>query len=114
MSNINQDLQEIIDTIASGVQTGIKTLADGFQYTDIFSFIPVFSQIPTAITGAENALSWLKDMTDEKKNDLITAVLEKLQDTSEETRNLVKRIVDALASDYMLYDAIVNYKKKAA
>lgn len=111
MGKINQDLQEIIDTIASGVQTGIKQLSDGFQYTDIFAFIPVFSQIPAAITGSENALAWLRDMTDEKKNDLITAVLEKLQDTSEKTQNLVKRIVDALASDYMLYDAIVNYNK---
>lgn len=111
MGNIDKDLQEIIDTIANGVQTGIKTLADGFQYTDIFAFIPTFTQIPTAITGSENALAWLKDMTDEKKNDLITAVLEKLQDTSEKTQNLVKRIIDALASDYMLYDAIVNYNK---
>lgn len=106
--SIAPDLQEIIDVLAESVTVGIKQLKDGFQYTDIFAFIPVLSKIPEAIKDANKAWEYLEDMTVEKRQDLIDAVVAKLQDASENARIWATRIVDAAASNYMLIKWIMT------
>lgn len=104
---VDKDLQEIIDVVAEGTTTLIKQLGDGFQYTDIFALIPVLSKIPEAIKDADHALNYLKDLTEEKENEVIAAVLAKLQDTSDKTKAIVKYLLRTLASIYMLYLTLV-------
>lgn len=106
--SIEKNLQEIIDVIANGIQTGIENLKDGFQYTDLFAFVPVLSQIPNAITDADHALNYLKDMDAQKRQDLIDAVVAKLN--NENARETATRIIDAAAANYMLY---LHLSKKA-
>lgn len=101
MGNIDKDLQEIIDVVAEGVQTGIKQLDNGFQYTDIFAFVPVLGKIPEAIEDAENALHYLKDMDEQKENDIVDAVVAKLQDSSDKVKMAARRILRLLAEGYM-------------
>lgn len=113
MENIDKDLQEIIDIIAEAIITGKKQLLDGFQYTDIFAFIPVLSKIPEAIKDANKAWDYLQDMTDPKRQDLIDAVLAKLNDASEDTRMWARRITDSLASNYMLIKMIMDKAKES-
>lgn len=110
MSNVNQDLQEIIDVVAEGVQTGIDKLSDGFQYLDLFSFIPVLSKIPTAIEGNENAWAYLKDMTEEKENAIVDAVAEKLGNASDFVKTSARRILRLLAEGYM---TAIHFSKKS-
>lgn len=110
--SIVPDLQEIIDLIAESIITGKKQLADGFQYTDIFAFVPVLSKIPEAIKDANKAWEYLQNMDETRRNDLIDAVLAKLKDASEETRTWARRIVDALASNYMLVKLIMDKASK--
>jgi hypothetical protein len=98
---IDKDLQEIVDVVAEGVSTGIKAFADGYQIADAFAFIPVFTKIPAAVDGAENALHYLKDMSEEKENAIVDAVTAKLNDASDKTREAARRIVRLLAEAYM-------------
>ena len=100
---IDKDLKEIVDVVAEGTNAIITQLKDGFQYTDIFALVPVFSKIPEAIKDADNALHSLKSLTEEKENEIIDLVMSKLNDASEKTRNLVKFLLRTLASAYMLY-----------
>lgn len=106
---IDKDLQQIIDTVAGAVETGIKQLADGFQYTDIFAFIPVLSSIPEAIKDANNALHYLKDMSEEKEETIVQAVLAKLGNSSEKVQSLVRRVLRLLAEAYMTWVAIASF-----
>lgn len=108
MGNIDKDLQEIIDIIVESIITGKKQLADGFQYTDIFALIPVLSKIPEAVKDANKAWEYLQDMDDIKRQDLIDAVLAKLNDASEDARTWARRIIDALAANYMLAKMIMD------
>lgn len=111
MGNIDKDLQEIIDVISDGVQTTIKQLEDGFQYTDVFAFVPVLSNIPKAIEGNENAWTYLKDMTEEKENALVEAVAEKLNDYSEFVKTTARRLIRLAAEAYM---TVMHFANKAA
>lgn len=110
MEPIDKDLQEIIDVIAEGVKTGIDNLKDGFQYTDIFAFIPVLSKIPVAINDAANALHYLRDMNEQKESDIIDAVVAKLGDEPG-IREGARRLLRALSSNYMLF---MFFKERAA
>ena len=110
--SIDKDLQEIIDVVADGTTTIIEQLNDGFQYTDVFALIPVLSHIPDAIKDSNNALVYLKDMTEETENDVINAVMAKLQDTSEKTQNLVKFLLRTLANAYMMYVVLSNQQSE--
>jgi len=98
---IDKDLQQIVDVVAEGTQTLITQLKDGFQYTDIFAMIPVFSKIPEAIKDADNALHYLKDMTEEKENEIVDAVAAKLNDASENLKNGARRVLRLIAEGYM-------------
>lgn len=110
--SIDRDLQQIIDVVADGTTTLLEQLKDGFQYTDVFALIPVLSTIPEAIKDADNALVYLKDMTEEKENEVINAVMAKLQDTSEKTQNLVKFLLRTLANAYMMYVVLSNQQSE--
>ena len=110
MGNVDKDLQEIIDIVAEGVETGIAKLADGFQYLDLLAFIPVLSKIPEAIADAGNALHYLQDMTEEKENDIVDAVAEKLGDNPQVIGG-ARRILRLLAEGYMT--AMFFSKKKS-
>lgn len=110
--SIEPNLQEIIDVIAEAVETGIKQLKDGFQYTDIFQFIPVLSKIPEAIKDANKAWEYLQDMDATKRQELIDAVVAKLQ--TEDAREWATKIIDTLASAYMLIKFIMSKAKPAA
>ena len=109
MGTIDKDLQEIIDVIAGTVKTATDQLADGFQYTDIFAFVPVLSSIPTAIKGNENAWAYLKDMTEQKENDLVDAIVAKLGDNVH-VRDIARRLIRTIAEVYML---ILTFSEKA-
>lgn len=106
MGKLDQDLKEIIDVIAGGIRTAKSQLANGFQYTDIFAFVPILSQIPTAISGNENAWKYLLDMNEEKENDLVNAVVEQLGDSSETIKVIARRLIRTLAEMYMLILAV--------
>lgn len=107
---LDKDLQEMIDVLFDGIATAFKQLKDGFQYTDIFAFVPVFSSIPEAIKGKENALAYLKDMTEEKENAIVDAIAEKLGDSSENVKNISRRIIRLLAEAYLTYITISAIK----
>lgn len=109
--NIEPNLQEIIDLVAEAVEVGIKQLDDGFQYTDIFSFIPVLSKIPEAIKDANKAWEYLQDMDATKRQELIDAVVAKLQ--TEDAREWATKIIDTLASTYMLIKFVMSKAKPA-
>ena len=109
MGNVDKDLQEIIDVIAGAVKTAKEQLADGFQYTDIFAFVPVLSSIPTAIKGNENAWAYLKDMTEQKENDLVDAIVAKLGE-DKHIREIARRLIRTLSEVYML---ILTFSKAA-
>lgn len=98
---IDKDLQEIVDVVAEGTSTLIKQLKDGFQYTDIFAMIPVFSRIPEAIKDANNALHYLKDMDENRENEVVDAVAAKLNDASENLKTGARRVLRLIAEGYM-------------
>ncbi len=104
MNKVDKDLQEIIDVVAEGVTTGQTAFADGVQAMDAFAFVPVFSKIPAAIKDSKNALTYLKDMTEEKENDVVNAVAEKLGEASEFVKGAARRVLRLLAEGYMTYD----------
>lgn len=101
MAKVEQNLQEIIDLVANAITTAKERFADGFQYPDLFAFIPVFMQIEPAVKDAKHALNYLKDMTKEKREDVINAVVEKLGDHPG-IRDGATYILDFAASGYML------------
>ena len=111
---LDKDLKEIIDVVAEGVSTGIKQLADGFQYPDLFAIIPVLSKIPEAIKDADNALHYLKDMDEQKENEIVDGVVTKLGDASESVRIGARRILRLLAEGYMTGVFFANLKPNAA
>lgn len=100
---IEKNLQEIIDVVAEGTVAVAAVLKDGFQYTDIFALIPTFSKIPQAIEDADQAWAYLKDLTEEKENEIIAAVLAKIPTAPVKTKQLVKFILRELANAYMIY-----------
>ncbi len=105
---LDKDLKQIIDVVAEGATTIIEEMKDGFQYTDIFGLVPVFSKIPEAIKDANNALKYLEDLTPEKENEVIAAVLEKLKDTSDKTKQLVTYLLRTLANAYLMYKVLAK------
>ncbi len=103
MGNVEKNFMEIVNLIVDAVKTVTEKLKDGFQYSDLVALIPVLMQIEPAIKDADHALNYLKDMTTEKRQDIINAVMEKLgSDANENLKEGVTRILDAAASDYML------------
>lgn len=102
MGQVEKNLQEIINLLVDATKTIFERLKDGFQYMDLAALIPVLMQVEPAIKDADHAVNYLKDLTQEKRQDVINAVLEKMGDTSAEAREGVTRILDAAASNYML------------
>ena len=109
MGEVEKNFMEIVNLLVDGAKTIFEKLKDGFQYSDLVSLIPVLMQIEPAIKDADHALSYLKDMTPEKRQDIINAVLEKLGDASDKTKEGVTRILDATASNYMLITWAMNH-----
>lgn len=107
-NQIDKDLQEIIDVVAEGVQTTMTQLEDGFQYTDVFAFVPVLSKIPKAIEGNENAWKYLADMDEEKENALVDAVAAKLGDASDFVKQTARRLIRLAAETYMTIKHFAN------
>ena len=106
---IDKDLKEIIDVVANTATTAIKQLEDGYQFTDLFAFVPVLSAMPEAIKDANNALNYLKDMTEEKEEEIYQAVIEKLGDIPEKTKYLIRRIIRLLGEAYMTTHTFMTY-----
>lgn len=105
---IESNLQEIIDVLADGTNAAIKNFADGFQYTDLLSLFPVLAQIPAAIQDADHALTYLSDMNKEKEKEIIDAVMAKLQDVSQKTRDFVTYLLHTLINAYMAYKTLAT------
>ena len=57
-----KDLKEVLDFSLSTAMVVDESLQDGFQWTDMFSLVPVLSKLPAAIDGIENVASELEKM----------------------------------------------------
>lgn len=113
-SKIDKDLKEIIQIISQAVKTGMATLKDGFQLTDLAQLIPVLMGIPEAIKDADNAWHYIKEMTEEKEAAIVDAVAAELNDTSDNVKTAARRILRLLAEGYMTADFFANMPKPEA
>ena len=51
-----------------------EQLKDGFQYSDLFSLIPVLSKLPAAVEGADKIAAELADLDDDERKELLEAI----------------------------------------
>ena len=62
-----KDLKEALDFALSAAMVIDKNLQDGFQWTDVFSLVPVLSKLPNAIDGIENVADELDALAEDEE-----------------------------------------------
>lgn len=101
---IEKELQEIISTASNIAKTLIARLKDGFQpLPDIMALFPSLMSVPAAIEGNEQAWAYLKDLTEEKTDEVIDSIMTEIKETSEDAKAIVKHSFLIAANGYMLF-----------
>lgn len=62
-----KDLKEALDFALSTAMVVDNNLQDGFQWTDVFSLVPVLSKLPVAVEGIENVPDELEAMQNDEE-----------------------------------------------
>lgn len=70
IDTIKKDIQLIIDA----VKQSEASFSDGFQYTDLFSFVGILSQIPDAIKSKDALVAQVKDLTQDEVAEVLAFV----------------------------------------
>lgn len=75
-----------------------KSTADGFQLTDIFSFIPVLSEIPGLLQNKRVIVDEFKDLTPEENAQLVTFIEQNFTLNNKRTEQVIEAALETAVS----------------
>lgn len=90
IETLKKDIQLIVDAIKQSE----ASFKDGFQLTDLFSFVNVLSQVPGAIDSFKTVVEEAKDLTQDEVKALLDFVSAQLSLTNKKVEQNIK---DAIA-----------------
>lgn len=87
---------------------GKESAADGVQPLDAFSFIDELAQLPEVIASKDQVMAELNDLSIDERQEIIAAVMDKLNVTEEKAQEIVANAIDAAAANFKLVRSIVS------
>lgn len=105
-----EPMELVIDAVADAINTTDKQLADGFQVTDLFGFIPVFTEIPAIISNKQGIADAWKNRTPENLQTWVARAKEKIDLHDDATERKIEKGLAAAAS---IIDLIGEFKTAA-
>lgn len=97
MSNLPSNLiDDSVMAVAEGINTGIIAFADGFQFQDVFKFIPTFLSIQTIVENKDELLAQIKDYDLQERGVTIEKLKATLNLTNEQAEELVGIVYDVV------------------
>lgn len=82
--------------IADGINTGALAFSDGFQFQDVFKFIPTFLSVQVIVEKKEELLAQLKDYDLTERGVTIEKIMDKLNWTEQRSEELVGIVYDVI------------------
>ena len=82
--------------IAEGINTGELKFSDGFQFQDVFAFIPTFLSVQTIVEHKDELLAQIKDYDLTERGVTIQKVQDKLNWEKPDSEELVGIIYDII------------------
>lgn len=97
MANLPSNLiDDSVMAVAEGINTGVLAFKDGFQFTDVFKFIPTFLSIQTIVENRDELLAQIKDYDLNERAITIDKLREKLTLSKERAEELVTIVYDVV------------------
>lgn len=99
--------------VHAGIRFGTQaaeSFRDGFQWTDIFQFIGVFSEFPTAIQAAKVALQELKELDEANRVELYSYIQTEFDIPDDKVEYEVEAAIGALLYGAALVSSIRERK----
>lgn len=97
-----ENLKKVVLLVTKTVSTGEAAFKDGFQWTDIFTFVPELSQIPEIIKNKQALADEVKNLTPADLKDLATYIETNLVLENKKTEDIIESVIEILVSVFAL------------
>lgn len=101
-----ENLKKVVGTLITLAQTAETSLADGFQTSDLFAFIPVLSGIPDLLKNKDAIVQEFKDLTADETKELVDYVEQNFTIANKKVEDIIVAALDAGVSLFILVEKI--------
>lgn len=109
-----ENLKQTAKLLISFGQKIESTTKDGFQVTDLFSFLGELSQIPGIIEHKDDIVAEFKDLTSAERSELVTYIEKELTLENKKTEEIIEASLVTAIAILALVDKLRVPKQVAA
>lgn len=102
----SENLKKVVLIITKMVTTGESAFKDGFQWPDVFSFIPELTQIPEIIKQKDALAAELKALNPVTLRELASFIEASLVLENKKTEDVIEAAIEVLAAVFNLISKV--------